>query len=68
MYALQLEAELTEDSEQDVDEQIRSAAALEEDTHGGQDDGENDLADIATQDITTKLAKYSFDLTNPSNM
>lgn len=38
--------EITQDGEQNVDEQIRSAAALEEDAQRRQDDGKNDLADI----------------------
>ena len=38
---------VTEDGQQDVDEEVGVAAALEEDTKRGQDDGEDDLADIA---------------------
>lgn len=38
---------LTEDSEEDVDEEISTAATLEEDTQRGEDDGKDDLADIA---------------------
>jgi hypothetical protein len=39
--------EVTEDSEEDVDEEISTAATLEEDTQRGEDDGKDDLADIA---------------------
>ena len=37
----------SQDGQGDVDEQVDAAATLEEDTNGGQDDGEDDLADIA---------------------
>lgn len=36
----------TENGQQDVDEEISSAAALEEDTDGGQDDGKKNLANV----------------------
>jgi hypothetical protein len=39
---------LTEDGEQDVDEEVSSAAALEEDTQRRKEDGKEDLADIAS--------------------
>lgn len=39
---------VTEDSQEDVDEQVRAAAALEEDAKRGQDDGKDDLADVAS--------------------
>jgi hypothetical protein len=38
---------VTKDRQQDVDEEISVAAALEEDTQRGEDDGKKDLADIA---------------------
>ena len=38
---------VTEDGQQDVDEEVGVAATLEEDTKRGQDNGEDDLADIA---------------------
>lgn len=38
---------VTQDRQQDVDEEISIAAALEEDTQRREDDGEEDLADIA---------------------
>lgn len=38
---------VTQDGEEDVDEQIRTAAAFEEDSHGWQEDCEDDLEDVA---------------------
>ena len=38
---------VTQDSQQDVDEEVGIAATLEEDTKRWEDDGEEDLADIA---------------------
>ena len=38
---------VTKDGQQDVDEQVSIAAALEENTQRREDDGEDDLADIA---------------------
>lgn len=39
--------DVTEDSQQNVDEEVGAAATLEEDTEWWEDDGENDLANIA---------------------
>lgn len=39
---------VTEDSQQDVDEKVGTAATLEEDTERWEDDGENDLADVGS--------------------
>lgn len=39
--------DVTQDGEQDVDEQVSTAAALEEHTQRWQEDGKDDLADIA---------------------
>lgn len=39
--------DVTEDGQQDVDEEVGTAATLEEDTEWWEDDGKNDLADIA---------------------
>lgn len=39
--------DVTKDGEEDVDEEVGAAAALEEDTDGGEEDGEDDLADVA---------------------
>ncbi len=39
--------DVTQDCQEDVDEEISIATALEEDTKRWEDDGENDLADIA---------------------
>ena len=38
---------ITQNREQDVDEQVRAAAAFEEDTERWQDDGEDDFEDVA---------------------
>jgi hypothetical protein len=38
---------VTEDGQQDVDEEISIAAALEEDSNGWNEDGEDDLDDVA---------------------
>lgn len=38
---------VTQDGEQDVDEQVGTASALEEDTQRGQENGKDDLADVA---------------------
>lgn len=45
---------VTQDGEQDVDEQISTAAALEKHTQRWQEDGKDDLADIAV--FSTMLA------------
>jgi hypothetical protein len=42
---------VTEDGEQDVDQKITTAATLEEDSQRGEDDGKDDLADIAVEMI-----------------
>lgn len=39
--------DVTQDGKEDVDEEVGTAATLEEDTHGREDDGKEDLADIA---------------------
>jgi hypothetical protein len=39
-----------EDGQQDVEEQARVAAKLEEDAERGEDDGEDDLADVARRE------------------
>lgn len=38
-----------EDGQEDVDQQIRAASALEEDAERGEEDGEDDLADVARE-------------------
>lgn len=40
--------DVSQDCEQDVDEQVSAASALQEDAQRWKDDGEYDLADIAT--------------------
>ena len=41
--------DVTEDGKQDVDEEIGAAATLKEDTERREDDGEDDLDDIANE-------------------
>jgi len=41
---------VTQNGQQDVDEEISAAATLEEDTHGREDDGKEDLADVASSE------------------
>ena len=38
---------VTEDGQEDVDKQVGAAATLEEDAERGQDDGDDDLDDVA---------------------
>jgi len=40
---------LTKNGQEDVDEEVCSAAALEEDTDGREEDGEDDLDDVAVK-------------------
>lgn len=42
----------TQDGEEDVDEQVGAAATLEEDTERRQDDGQEDLDDVAVTAIS----------------
>jgi hypothetical protein len=44
--------ERTQDGEEDVDEEVGTAATLEEDTHGREDDGKEDLADVAIKSVS----------------
>lgn len=39
---------VTQDGEEDVDAEVSTASALQEDTHRRQDDGEDDLEDVGT--------------------
>lgn len=39
----------TQDGQTDVDQEVRAASFLQEDTQRGQDDGEDDLADVTVQ-------------------
>lgn len=47
---------VTQNSEQDVDEEIRIASTLEKDTDGWQDDSKNNLADIAVRPSVSAIA------------
>lgn len=42
-------AELTKDGQHNVDEKVSAASDLEEDTQRREDDGEDDLADVAVE-------------------
>lgn len=42
----------TQDGQTDVDQEIRAAATLQEDTQRGQDDGEDDLANVTRKRIS----------------
>lgn len=46
---------VTKDGQQDVDEEVSTAAALEEDTKRRKDDGEDDLDDVAEKGVSTRL-------------
>lgn len=37
----------TQDGQADVDQEVRAASALQEDTQRGQDEGQDDLADVS---------------------
>jgi hypothetical protein len=39
--------DVAKDGEQDVDQQVRTATTLEEDTNRREEDGKDDLADVA---------------------
>jgi len=41
---------VTQNGEEDVDEEVGTTATLEEDTHGREDDGKEDLADVASSE------------------
>lgn len=47
--------DVTQDGEQDVNEEVGSASPLEEDTDGRQDDGEDDLDDVAVWGLSSAL-------------
>lgn len=53
--------QVTQNGEQDVDEEISIASALKEYTDGRQNDGKDDLADIA---VLTRLVLDSHDGAN----
>ena len=44
---------VSENSEQDVDEEVSAAATLEEDSNWGHEDGEDDLDDVAVRRISS---------------
>jgi hypothetical protein len=44
---------ITQDCQQDIDQEISTTSALEEDTKRWQDDGKNDLANIAVAIVST---------------
>lgn len=49
----------TQDGQTDVDQEIRAATTLQEDTQRGQDDGEDDLANVTRKGISvSKKLRY----------
>jgi len=50
---------VTQDGQEDVDEEIGAASTLEEDTKRREDDGENDLADVAGGERHVKTGAVS---------
>lgn len=42
----------TQDSQTDVDQEVRITSLLQEDTQRGQDDGEDDLADVTISQVS----------------
>lgn len=53
---LMLTRNVAQDGEQDVDQEISAAAALEEHSDRGQEDGEDDLDDVSTLDISMRAS------------
>ena len=51
---------VTQDSQQDVDEEVGAATTLKEDSYGRQDDGEDDLADVAVRCCVVSARFLSF--------
>lgn len=51
---------LTQNGEEDVDEEVGAATTLEEDTHGREDDGKDDLADVAESIVSTCRDAFVF--------
>ena len=49
---------VTQDGQQDVDEEVGIAAALKEDTDRRQEDGKDDLADIAGSLLLLSVAGH----------
>lgn len=46
--------DITQDGEQDVDEQVGAATTLEEDTQRWQENGKDDLANVAVGSIVSR--------------
>lgn len=58
--------DVTEDGEEDVDEEVGAAAALEEDADGGEEDGEDDLADVAGWVLVGRVRRgFCFNCSSP---
>lgn len=49
------QSDVPKNGQQDVDQEIGTTTTLEEDTHWWEDDGKNDLADIAEDLLAKKL-------------
>ena len=58
--------DIAQDCQEDVDEEVGIATALKEDTKRWEDDGENDLADVAIspkgQPCSTPITFFEFQL------
>ena len=52
MLRKRLTGNVTQDREEDVDEEVSAAAALEEDTNGREEDGEDDFDDVAAKTLS----------------
>jgi hypothetical protein len=50
----------TEQGQRDVDEQVNTTAALEEDTQRGQDNGKDNLADVAVEEGSVSFSVLRF--------
>jgi hypothetical protein len=50
---------VTQNGEEDVDEEVGTTATLEEDTHGREDDGKEDLADVAEANVSPCLDAFN---------
>lgn len=55
----------TQDCEQDVDQEVGTAASLKEDSYGRQDDGNNDLGDVAVEKDVVSIQLLLPTMTSP---
>ena len=57
---------VTQDGEENVDAEVGTAAALKEDTDGREDDGKDDLADVAVMKGSSAIARQGDKRRSPS--